>query len=90
MRFHPVATAPPFFAGVGAFFIEPPKLDMDFTGAADFVDMRLGRVSGLGDVGFLGFFRGAGWVWRFSRGVVETPHCWAQRLKLIVASWTHG
>ncbi|CAJ1439227.1 unnamed protein product, partial [Effrenium voratum] len=43
VRFHPVATAPPFFAGVGAFFIEPPKLDMDFTGAADFVDMPLIR-----------------------------------------------
>ncbi|CAJ1351060.1 unnamed protein product, partial [Effrenium voratum] len=43
VRFHPVATAPPFFAGLGAFFIEPPKLDMDFTGAADFVDMPLIR-----------------------------------------------
>lgn len=33
----------PFFAGVTVFFIDPPELDMDFTGAADFVDLPVIR-----------------------------------------------
>lgn len=37
--FYPPSSKPPFFAGVSIFFIEPPELDMDFTGAADFVDL---------------------------------------------------
>ena len=37
--FHPVSPKPPFFAGVTVFFVDPPELDMDFTGAADFVDL---------------------------------------------------
>jgi len=41
--FHPEKSAPPFFGGVTVFFIDPPRLDMDFTGAADFVDMPVLR-----------------------------------------------
>ena len=33
----------PFFAGVTIFFVDPPELDMDFTGAADFVDLPVIR-----------------------------------------------
>ena len=33
----------PFFAGVTVFFVDPPELDMDFTGAADFVDLPVLR-----------------------------------------------
>eukprot|EP00434_Breviolum_minutum_P008242 symbB.v1.2.007271.t1/scaffold442.1/size205228/9 len=41
--FHPVSPKPPFFAGITVFFIDPPELDMDFTGAADFVDLPVIR-----------------------------------------------
>ncbi|CAK9035332.1 unnamed protein product [Durusdinium trenchii] len=41
--FHPVSSKPPFFAGVTVFFVDPPELDMDFTGAADFVDLPVLR-----------------------------------------------
>mmetsp|Transcript_46996 Transcript_46996/g.105574 ORF Transcript_46996/g.105574 Transcript_46996/m.105574 type:complete len:568 (+) Transcript_46996:38-1741(+) len=37
----PITSTPPFFGGMTAFFIDPPELDMDFTGAADFVDMPI-------------------------------------------------
>lgn len=37
--FHPASSKPPFFAGVTVFFVDAPELDMDFTGAADFVDL---------------------------------------------------
>eukprot|EP00438_Fugacium_kawagutii_P006912 Skav203578 [mRNA] locus=scaffold935:80468:81274:+ [translate_table: standard] len=41
--FHPASPKPPFFAGVTVFFVDPPELDMDFTGAADFVDLPVIR-----------------------------------------------
>ena len=39
----PDFVARPFFAGVTVFFVDPPELDMDFTGAADFVDLPVLR-----------------------------------------------
>ncbi|CAE8742665.1 unnamed protein product [Polarella glacialis] len=41
----PESGNPPFFGGVEIFFVDPPTIDMDFTGAADTADLRAIRDS---------------------------------------------